>query len=97
MRFDATHTRDLKGDVKIPHSRMTKTCLETLVTCEMYATSHKRPFVPSVGGNRLLCNVKAEGPVSFVKRRQRSQTGQLIPLDGSVTLCEKFVVRGREF
>ena len=25
--------RHIRGDVKIPHSRMTKTCLETLVTC----------------------------------------------------------------
>ena len=36
--------------------------------CEMYATSHKRPFVPSVGGFGLLCDVMIEGPaVSFVK------------------------------
>ena len=63
----------------------------------MYARSHKRPFVPSVGGIGLLCNVQAEGPVSFVKRWQRSLTGKLIPLDGSITFCEKFVVRGREF
>ena len=33
----------------------------------------------------------------FLKRWQRSPTGQLIPLDGFVTFCEKFVVRGREF
>ena len=80
----------LRGDVKIPHSRMTKTCWETWSrVCEINATSHKRPFVLSV--------VQAEDPVSFVKRRQRSPTGQLIPLDGSVTFCEKFVVRGREF
>ena len=45
------------GDIKIPHSRMTKAG-ETLVTvCDMYATSHKRPFVQSVGGIGLLCNV----------------------------------------
>ena len=62
----------------------------------MYVTSHKRPFVASVGGIGLLCNVWAQGPVSFVKRRQRS-LGTLIPLDGSVTFCEKFVVRGRTF
>ena len=24
---------EVRGDVKIPHSRMTKTCLETVVTC----------------------------------------------------------------
>ena len=63
----------------------------------MYATSHKRPFVPSVGGIRLLCNVKAQGPVSFVKPRQRLPTGLMIPLDSSVRFCEKFVVRRKEF
>ena len=57
-----------KGDVNIHHSWMTKSCWETLVTfCEMYATSHKRPFVPSVGGIWLLCDVQAERKVSFVK------------------------------
>ena len=35
--------------------------------CELYATSHKRPFVPSVGGIDLLCNLKVEGQVSFAK------------------------------
>ena len=35
-------------------------------------------------------------PVSFVKPLQRSPTGQLIPLDGSVNLCEKIVVRWKE-
>ena len=34
---------DFRGDIKIPHSRMTKTCLETLVMCYI------NPFVPSVG------------------------------------------------
>ena len=63
----------------------------------MYASSHKKPFVPSVGGIGLLCNVKAEGSVSFVKCLKRSSTGLLIPLDGSITFCEKFVVKGREF
>ena len=38
-----------------------------------------------------------QGPVSFVKHGQRSPTGYLIPLDGSVAFYEKFVVRGREF
>ena len=28
-----------------------------LPVCEMYTPSHKRPFVPSVGGIRLLGNV----------------------------------------
>ena len=32
-----------------------------------------------------------------MKRLQRSPVGLLIPLDGSVTFCEKFVVRRREF
>ena len=48
----------LREKVKIPHSRMTKTCNETLVKyfgnlC--YGTSHNKPFAPSVGGIRLLC------------------------------------------
>ena len=63
----------------------------------MYATSHKRPFVPSVGGIGLLCNVEAEGKVCFEKPLQRLPTGQLIPLDGCAIFCEKFVVRVREF
>ena len=29
-----------------------------------------------------------------MKGQKRSQTGELIPLDGSVTFCERFVVRG---
>ena len=29
--------------------------------CKMYATSHKRSFVPSVGGIRLLCFIYREG------------------------------------
>ena len=33
---------------------------------EMYATSHKRPFAPAVGGIALLY-LKGESPVSFVK------------------------------
>ena len=31
---------------------------------------NKRPFVPSVGGIRLLCNVYAWCPVSFVKHHR---------------------------
>ena len=47
-----------RGDVKIHHSWMTKSCWEILVTfCEMYVTSHKRPFVSSVEGIGLLCSV----------------------------------------
>ena len=42
----------------------------------------------------LLCNVKADGPVSFV---ERPQTWYLIPSDASVNFCERFVARGREF
>ena len=63
----------------------------------MYVISHKRPFVPSVGGIGLLCNVYAEGQLSFVKCLQRPPTRYLIPLDGCVNFGEKFVVRGREF
>ena len=39
-------------------SRMTKTCWETFVTC-LFTVCKKsqRPFVPSVGGIRLQCNV----------------------------------------
>ena len=55
----------LRGDVKISHSRMTKHAGEHWQhVCEMYATSHKRPFVPSVGGIRLL----------YVMYRQRAQS-----------------------
>ena len=36
------------------------------------------------------------GDIGFVKRLQRSPTGLLIPLDGSVNPCEKLVIRGRE-
>ena len=32
----------------------------------MYLTGYKRPFVPSFGGIRLLYNVLAQGPDSFV-------------------------------
>ena len=46
-----------------------------LPVCDMYKTSHKREFVPSVGGIGLLCDVQAECKVSFVKRLQRSPTG----------------------
>ena len=35
-----------------------------------YATSHKRPFVPSVWGIRLLYNVQAESQVRFLKLLQ---------------------------
>ena len=63
----------------------------------MYAASHKKAFVQSVGGIRLPCNVLEEGKVRFVKRLQRSPTGLMIPLDGFLSFYEKFVVRGREF
>ena len=43
----------LRGDVKIPHRRMTETCWETLMTGSW---NHKRPFLPSVRGIGLLCN-----------------------------------------
>ena len=41
---------------------------------EMYATIRKRPYVPSVRGIKIICNVYAEGLVNFVKHLQRSQT-----------------------
>ena len=63
----------------------------------MYAPSHKKAFLPSVEGIGLLCNVKADGPVSFVECLQRSSTWYLTPFDGSVNFREKFVVREREF
>ena len=59
----------VRGDIKIPHSRMTKTCRETLV-CEMYAASHKRPFVPYVGVSDYHVMYRQ----SFVKHLQRSQS-----------------------
>ena len=34
--------------------------------------------------------------VMYRHRAQRSPTGLLIPLDGSVTFCERFVVSGRK-
>ena len=48
------------------------------------------PCAPSVGGIGLLRNVKAESPVSFVKRLQISPMGQVIPLDGSQNCVEFF-------
>ena len=48
------------GDIKIPHSRMTKTYwgnIGNLFVICMYATSDKRPFVPPVGGIGLVYNL----------------------------------------
>ena len=56
----------------------------------MYETIHKRPFVQSVGGI-------GGGPSKFCETSPKATNGRLIPLDGSVNLCEKFVLRGREF
>ena len=68
-------TSSLRGGVKIPDSRMTKTWWETVVTClGNVCDKSQRPFVQPVEGIRLLCTVKAEGPVSFVKCLQRSPT-----------------------
>ena len=58
----------------------------------MYGTSHKRPFVPSVGITDYY--VIHRQRVSLVKHLQMLPTGLLIPLD--VDFCERFVVRGRE-
>ena len=63
----------------------------------MYATSHKRPFVSSVGGIVLLCNVLAQGPVSFCETSAKATNGKLIHLDGSRNFFETFVARGRKF
>ena len=42
------------GKSRIPHSRMTKTCKEILVTfTETHAASHKKPFAPSAVGIEL--------------------------------------------
>ena len=44
----------MRRDIKIPHSRMTKTYSVTLVGyCEAYVTSHKKPFASCYGGIRL--------------------------------------------
>ena len=59
--------RMLRGDIKIPHSRMTKTCWETLVTCLWNIcdnASHKKPFVLSVFGIGLLWCIDT-GPSQF--------------------------------
>ena len=37
-------------DVRTTYNRMPKTCRVTYYFCEMYVTSHKKPFVPSVEG-----------------------------------------------
>ena len=42
-----------------------------LVKCHN-VKSHKRPFLPSVGGIGLLCNALAEGQISFLKCLLRS-------------------------
>ena len=49
----------IRGDITIPHSRMTKNMLvkHLYPVCDKYATSHKRLFVPSIGGIGLLCNI----------------------------------------
>ena len=66
--------------------------VETMLVCERYEMHHKKAFVPSVEGIGLLCSIKADSPVKFVERLQRSSTWYLILLDGSVNFCEKFVV-----
>ena len=48
----------LSGDFKIPHRRMTTTCMEQWQSFfETLVTSHKKLIAPSVGSNTCLCNV----------------------------------------
>ena len=55
--FESQWNIGFRGEIKIPHSRMTKKNAgkHWLPTRETYARSHKRPFAPSVGHMRLLC------------------------------------------
>ena len=66
----------------------------------MYATSHKKPFVPSVGGIDyyvLIC--------TMYRQKAKSVLGTSVKVINWVSdtfrwfwnFCEKFVVRGREF
>ena len=49
---------EIRGDVKIPHSRMTKTCWETLVTCLWNVCEKSQKAIFTIcWGIRLLCNV----------------------------------------
>ena len=64
----------------------------------MYGTCHKRPFVPSVWVSdyyvmyrqsaQSVCEFETSAAVTYWMND---------PLDCSENLCEKFVVRGREF
>ena len=48
----------VRGEFKISHSRIKKYAGKHWEhVCDMYATSHRRPFVPSAGDIGLQCNV----------------------------------------
>ena len=57
--MQGVHLGQFMGDIKIPHSRMTKTCQWNIgnlfVICMRQVT--KGHFLPSVGSMGLLCNV----------------------------------------
>ena len=55
--------------------------------CEMYATSHKRPFVPSVGVSNYYV-MYSRGPSQFSGTSANVTNWMTIPLDGSVNFCE---------
>ena len=84
---------NIRGDVKIPHSKTTKSCRETLLTYlwNLCGKSQKQ-FAPSSGGIRLLYYVwtELEGPISVVIAALVATT-LLTFLEGSVTLCARLV------
>ena len=57
--FGSDVYKHVRRDIKILRSRMTKNMLRNIgdLFVKMYTASLKRPFVPSVGGIGLLCNV----------------------------------------
>ena len=56
----------------------------------------KHPLAPAIGGIGLLCFIQKEGKFRLLKCLQKSLTVELILLDGSVDLRERFVRRERE-
>ena len=86
--------RNIREDVKIPHSKMCrKKMLEDIGN--LFVKCMRQAICAIFWGYQItMCGI-GKGP--FVKGLQRSPTGQLIPLDGSVNFCKKSVVRGREF
>ena len=57
--YISTTVAKSRGDVKISHSRMKHAGKHWEPVCEMYVTSHKRPFVPSQHAQNHLTNVYA--------------------------------------